>query len=152
MRLIMSEGLAPITPMVVKGEDGKEKYRFEMASRFTWKLTNTNGDKILSLYQEWDRCGLKPLRPCHGTLMGTKFTARWEAPVPPMYDFGALGWKAEGDWMRRVFTLTRGNRKAGVLKRHWLRPWNYYTLDIPYPVDEKEALTTALCIHLMKRR
>ena len=150
MKLHLTEKLFPFGALAVKGEDGAQKYLFEMASRFTWKLTDAAGEKRLSLYQEWDKGGLKPLQPCHGTLQGMKFTARWEAPYPPMFDFGDFGWKAEGDLMGREFVLTRKGQKRATLRRHWLRLGSRYTLDISDPADEMEALAAALCIHLMR--
>ena len=151
MKLTLCERCAPFIPLVVRDESGAEKYRFEEASRFTWKMTDANGEKLLSLYQEWDRGGLKPLRPCHGALNGVKFTAQWEAPYPPMFDLGDFGWKAEGDLMSRDFVLTRQGRKAAQLKRHWLRLGSQYTLEIADAADEQEALAVALCIHLMRK-
>ena len=152
MKLKLTEKFLPPGTLVIREEDGAEKYRFEMASRFTWKLTDAGEQKLLSLYREWDRGGLKPLQPCHGTLKGVKFIARWEAPYPPMFDFGDFGWKAEGDLMSRDFVLTRKGKPAATLKRHWLRMGDQYTLDVADPANELEALAVALCIHLMRRK
>ena len=152
MKLHLVNWLSPFSAMIIKAEDGKEKYRFEDASRFTWRLTDASGEKLLSLYKEWDRAGLKPLRPCHGTLNGVKFTAEWACPAPMMITLGDFGWKAEGDLMGWKYTLTRRGCKAAELKRHWLRPGSHYTLDVPDPADEMEALAVALCIHLMRRK
>ena len=151
MKLYLGNWLSIFWVMIIKGEDGTEKYRFEDTSGFTWGLVDANGNKLLSLSKEWDRAGLKPLRPCHGTLDGIKFTAQWEAPYPPMFDFGDFGWKAEGDLMSRDFVLTRRGQQAATLKRHWLRLGSQYTLDVADPAHELEALAVALCIHLMHR-
>lgn len=152
MKLHLVNWLPPFMPMSIKAEDGTERYRFEEASGFTWGLTDAKGSKLLSLYKEWDRAGLKPLRPCHGTLNGEKFTARWEAPFPPMIDCGNFGWKAEGDLLSREFVLMKQRQKAAVLKRHWLRPGQHYTLDVSDPADEMKALAVALCICLMRKK
>ncbi len=152
MKLHLVNWLSPFSSMIIKGEDGTEKYRFEEASGFTWELTDANGNKLLSLYKEWDKAGLRPLRPCHGTLDGIKFTAQWEAPYPPMFNFGDFGWKAEGDLMSREFVLTRKGQQAATLRRHWLRLGSQYTLDVADPANELEALAVALCIYLMRKR
>lgn len=152
MKLHLTEKFFPFGALQISGEDGAEKYLFEMASRFTWKLTDAAGEKRLSLYREWDKGGLKPLQPCHGTLQGVKFIARWEAPYPPMFDFGDFGWKAEGDLMSREFVLTRKGQKKATLRRQWLSLGSRYILDVTDPADEMEALAVALCIHLMRRK
>ncbi len=152
MKLTLSAGALSLGALTVRGADGQERYRFEPASRFTWKMTDADGQKRLSLYREWDKGGLKPLRPCHGTLGDVKFTAVWEAPFPPMIDFGSFGWKAEGDLLSRSFTLTKQGKTAAVLKRHWLRPGSSYTLDVTGTENALEALAVALCIHLMRKR
>ena len=152
MKLTLSSGLLSPGTLAVRDADGQERYRFEPASRFTWKLTEANGQKLLSLYREWDKGGLKPLRPCHGTLDGVKFTAVWEAPCPPMIDFGSLGWKAEGDLLSRSFTLTKQGKAAAFLKRRWLRPGRSYSLDVTGAENTLEAVAVSLCIHLMRKR
>lgn len=138
--------------MTIRTEDGRQTYRFDEASRFTWGIWDAAGEKLLSLYQEWDRAGLKPLRPCHGTLGERKFTAELACPIPLMISLDDLGWKAEGDLPGWRYTLTKHRQQAAVLRRHWLLPGDYYTLEVPDPADTQVALAVALCVHLMRKR